>query len=126
MKVKIDAPSVQPPTTYGTVCGPRTFAQDPRPERLRLVGSLPRRDASSPAILVRFEPKPKMSDGGLHLPLSQQVEGCWATVVRTNTRCLERIPEGSRVMVKAHMNGDVLAGTGCHWLAEDDVLGVEE
>lgn len=102
----------------------KTFAQDPRPERVRPIGCLDRRGKPSPAILVRFDPKPKMSDGGLHLPLSQQVEPQWATVVRTNHRCLERIPVGARVLVKEWMNGDKLAGTDCHWMAEDDVLAV--
>lgn len=104
----------------------KTFAQDPRPERIRPVGCLDRRGEPSPALLVRFDPKPTKSAGGLHLPLSQQVEPEYATVVATNARCLERIPNGARVMVKAHFNGDALAGTDCHWLAEDDVLGVEE
>ncbi len=105
----------------------KTFAQDPRPERLRLVGNLPRRNGDSPAILVRFDAKPTMNpDGTIHYPLSQQVEPEWATCVKSNSRCLERIPEGARLLVKCHMNGDRLEGTDLHWLSEDDVLGVWE
>jgi hypothetical protein len=120
-------PSVQPPDTYATVRAAPSFAADPRPERItKVVGSLPRRDTTSPAILVRFDRKPVMSAGGLHLPLSQQVEPEWATCVRANARCREPIPVGARLLVKAHFNGDPLPGTDCHWLAEDDVLGVDE
>ena len=120
-------PSVQPPDTYGTVRPPLSFAADPRPERLRVIGRLPRRDTTSPAILVRFDAKPTMSpSGAIHYPLSQQVEPERATVVRGNARCREKLPVGARLLVKAHFNGDRLEGTDCHWLAEDDVLGVEE
>jgi co-chaperonin GroES (HSP10) len=103
-----------------------SFAADPRPERItKVVGSLPRRDGPSPALLVRFDRKPTKSAGGLHLPLSQQVEPEWATCVRAG-RTREQIAPGDRLLVKAHFNGDPLPGTDCHWLAEDDVLGVEE
>lgn len=103
-----------------------SFAADPRPERVtKVVGSLPRRDGPSPALLVRFDAKPTKSEGGLHLPLSQQVEPEWATCVQSG-RTKEPVPVGARLLVKAHFNGDPLPGTDCHWLAEDDVLGVEE
>lgn len=102
----------------------KTFAQDPRPERIRVIGTLPRRNDRSPAVLVRFDPKPKVSEGGLHLPLSQQVEPDRATVVSATKD--SPLKAGMRVVVKCHMNGDVLEGTDCHWLAEDDVLGVDE
>ncbi len=77
-------------------------------------------------VLVQFEAKPTHSPGGLHLPLSQQVEPNWARIVSVGHLVRERIPVGSRALVKAHMNGRPLEGTACHWLTEDDVLGVEE
>jgi co-chaperonin GroES (HSP10) len=104
----------------------KSFAVDPRPERIRVIGCVPRRGEPSPAVLVRFDPKPTHSAGGLHLPLSQQVEPEYATLVAAAPKTLERIgaEPGARLCVKAHMNGDRLEGTDCHWLAEDDVLGV--
>jgi co-chaperonin GroES (HSP10) len=77
-------------------------------------------------ILVQFEAKPTRSEGGLHLPLSQQVEPHWARVVSVGHLVRERIPVGCRAMVKQHMNGEPLEGTPYHWLTEDSVLGVEE
>lgn len=77
-------------------------------------------------VLVEFEAKPTRSAGGLHLPLSQQVEPNWARIVSVGHLVRERIPVGARALVKAHMNGRPLEGTTCHWLTEDDVLGVEE
>lgn len=77
-------------------------------------------------VLVEFEPKPTHSEGGLHLPLSQQVEPHWARIVSVGHLVRERIPVGARALVKCWMNGQPLVGTKCHWLTEDDVLGVEE
>lgn len=76
-------------------------------------------------VLVRFEPKPMRSEGGLHLPLSQQVEPHWATCISVGHLVRERIPVGARLMVKAHMNGE-RGPDGTHWLTEESVLGVEE
>lgn len=114
---------------------PKSFAQDPRPERIRPVGSLPRRDGPSPCILVRFDQKPTKSEGrgtanepgaAIHLPLSQQVEPQRATCVAVSHGVREDIRPGYRLIVKEWMNGDRLEGTDCHWIAEDDCLAVEE
>ena len=77
-------------------------------------------------VLVEFEAKPKMSAGGLHLPLSQQVEPCWARCVSRGHLVRERFKVGDRLLVKAHMNGHPMPGTPSHWMTEDSVLGVEE
>lgn len=77
-------------------------------------------------VLVEFEPKPKRSAGGLHLPLSQQVEPPWAKCISVGHLVREKIRPGDRLLVKEWMNGEPLHGTGYHWLTEDSVLGVEE
>lgn len=77
-------------------------------------------------VLVEFEAKPTHSAGGLHLPLSQQVEPHWARCVSRGHLVRERFAVGSRLLVKQHMNGEPLEGTAFHWLTEDSVLGVEE
>lgn len=76
-------------------------------------------------VLVRFEPKPTRSEGGLHLPLSQQVEPHWATCVSVGHLVRERIPVGARLLVACHMNDD-RGPDGTHWLDEKHVYGVEE
>ena len=75
-------------------------------------------------VLVRFDPKPSLSAGGLHLPLSQQVEPEWATIVAVGHLVKETIPVGARAIVKQWQNGHKLEGTDCHWMKEDDILGV--
>lgn len=80
-------------------------------------------------VLVRFESKPKMSDGkdgvAIHLPLSQQVEPNWARCVSVGHLVREKFKAGDRLLVAAHMNGD-RGPDGTHWLEERFVLGVEE
>ena len=75
-------------------------------------------------VLVRFDPKPTHSAGGLHLPLSQQVEEDFATCVSVGHLVKEKMAPGDRLCVKRHMNGQPLDGTDCHWLTEESVLGV--
>ncbi len=79
-------------------------------------------------VLVEFEAKPTHSAGGLHLPLSQQVEPQWARIVSVGHLVKERIPVGARALVAEWMNGQpVKAGDRTlHWLDEKHVFGVEE
>lgn len=74
-------------------------------------------------VLVRFDPKPTHSAGGLHLPLSQQVEPEYATCVSVGHLVRENIKAGDRLLVAAHMNGDH-GPDGTHWLDEKHVYGV--
>lgn len=99
------------------------YAVDPA-RALGLPSSVPR--AYGAHVLVEFEAKPTHSEGGLHLPLSQQVEPHWARIVSVGHLVRERIPVGARALVKQWMNGQPLAGTPFHWMTEADVLGVEE
>jgi len=100
----------QPNATYGTVRH--------RPsEVIRAYGN---------RVLVQFEAKPVMSNGGLHLPLSQQVEPHWARCISVGHLVRETIPVGARLLVKEWMNGERCEGTPWHWMTEDSVLGVEE
>lgn len=92
-----------------------------------IAATLPRRiRAHAYHVLVEFEAKPTMSAGGLHLPLSQQVEPQWARCISVGHLVRERIPVGARLLVKEWMNGHPCVGTPWHWMTEDDVLGVEE
>ena len=77
-------------------------------------------------VLVRFDPKPVKSVGGLHLPLSQQVEEDFATCVSVGHLVKKDIKPGHRLLVARHMNGQKLEGTDCHWLDEKHVYGVVE
>jgi len=81
--------------------------------------------AHGPWVLIRFDAKPTYSDGGLHLPLSQQVEPQWATCVSRGHLVRERFKAGDRLLVKEWMNGD-RGPDGTHWMLEEHVLGVVE
>lgn len=81
-------------------------------------------------VLIRFDSKPKESEG-LHgkpilLPTSQQVEPAFATCVSVGHLVKANVRKGDRLIVAAHMNGAKLEGTDCHWLDEKHVYAVVE
>lgn len=79
-------------------------------------------------VLVEFEDRPKVTDGGIIIPDQWQELPCFAVVVSVGGRVRERLEVGQRVIVKKWMDAEPCESGGrvCHFMAEDHVLGADE